>query len=90
MPAWGLLTQRSFRGLNNSLQRDSCVQYDQGITNDSCFIDRVLSSLQEFMGSNRLAFIYHRLTVPNSGAVSFASELNRFVIGSMNDSALQA
>jgi hypothetical protein len=68
----------------------SCVLYGQGITYDSRFIDRVLSSLREFMEGDELAFIYHRFIAPSSATVCFASTLNRSVTGSMNELVLQA
>lgn len=68
----------------------SCVLYGQGITYDSRFIDRVLSSLREFMEDDGLAFIYQRLVAPSSGTVCFASTLNRSVTGSMNELVQEA
>ena len=63
----------------------SCVLYGKGITNDSVFIERVLSSLREFMEDDGQSFIYQKFVAPSSRLVSFAKPLNRSVIGSMND-----
>jgi hypothetical protein len=63
----------------------STVLYGKGITNDSYFIERALSSIREFMENDGLRFLYHRLIVPSTGTVSFAKALNRSVTGSMND-----
>ncbi len=71
--------------VSNTQSLYSCVLYGKGITNDSVFIERVLSSLQEFMADDGQSFSYQRLVAPASGTVSFAKALNRSVTGSMND-----
>src|ERR1700693_1190063 len=63
----------------------STVMYGKGITNDSNFIERALSSIREFMEDDGQAFVYHRFIAPASGTVSFAKALNRSVTGSVND-----
>jgi hypothetical protein len=68
----------------------SSVLYGKGITSDSVFIERVLSSRREFMEDDGQSFIYQRFVAPSSGLVSFAKPLNRSVIGSMNDLILHA
>lgn len=63
----------------------STVMFGKGITDDSRFIERVLSSLREFSESDGQAFVYQKFIAPSSATVSFAKALNRSVTGSMND-----
>ncbi len=71
--------------LSNTKSLYSCVVYGKGITNDSVFIDRALSTIREFMESDGQAFVYQKFIAPASGTVSFSKALNRSVTGSMND-----
>jgi hypothetical protein len=71
--------------LTNTASLYSCVMYGRGITDDSRFIERVLSSLREFMEYDGQSFVYQRFIAPASATVSFAKALNRSVTGSMND-----
>ena len=71
--------------VSNTKSLYSCVLYGKGITNDCVFIERVLSSLREFMEDDGQSFIYQKFVAPSSGTVSFAKALNRSVTGSMND-----
>ena len=71
--------------LTNTESLYSCVTFGRGITNDSVFIERALSSLREFMEDDGQAFAYQKFIAPASGTVSFAKALNRSVTGSMND-----
>jgi hypothetical protein len=75
---------------SNTASLYSCVLYGKGISNDYPFIQRVLSSLREFMEDDGQSFIYQRFVAPSSGTVSFAKALNRSVTGSMNDLIGQA
>ena len=59
--------------------------YGRGITDDSRFIERALSTIREFMEDDGQSFAYQRFIAPASGTVSFAKALNRSVTGSMND-----
>ena len=63
----------------------SCVMYGKGITDDSRFIERTLSTIREFMEDDGQQFAYRKFIAPASGTVSFAKALNRSVTGSMND-----
>jgi hypothetical protein len=63
----------------------SVVMYGKGITNDSQFIDRALSSLREFMKDDGQSFVYQRFIAPASGSVQFAKALDRSVTGSINE-----
>jgi len=63
----------------------SVVMYGKGITDDSHFIDRALSSLREFMEADGLTFVYQRFVAPASGSVQFAKAANRSATGSMNE-----
>jgi hypothetical protein len=71
--------------LTNTTSLYSCVMYGKGITDDSRFIERALSTIREFMEDDGQAFAYQRFIAPASGTVSFAKALNRSVTGSMND-----
>jgi hypothetical protein len=76
--------------VSNTKALYSSVLYGKGITNDCVFIERVLSSLREFMEDDGQAFIYQKFVAPSSATVSFAKALNRSVTGSMNDLIGQA
>jgi hypothetical protein len=71
--------------LSNTKSLYSCVMYGAGITDDSRFIERALSTILEFMEDDGQAFVYQRFIAPASGTVSFAKALNRSVTGSMNE-----
>ena len=71
--------------VSNTQSLYSCVLYGKGITNDYSFIQRVLSSLREFMEDDCQSFVYQKFVVPSSNTVRFARSLNRSVTGSMND-----
>jgi hypothetical protein len=71
--------------VSNTQSLYSCVLYGKGITNEYPFIERVLSSLREFMVDDGQLMIYQRLVAPTRNAVRFAKALNRTVTGSMND-----
>jgi hypothetical protein len=76
--------------VSNTRSLYSCVLYGKGITNDCVFIERVLSSLREFMEDDGQAFIYEKFVAPASATVSFAKALDRPVTGSMNELIGQA
>jgi hypothetical protein len=57
----------------------------KGVTNDSDFIERALSSIREFLEADGQQGVYERFIAPASGLVRFAKALNRSVTGSMND-----
>jgi hypothetical protein len=71
--------------LSNTKSLYSTVMYGKGVTNDSAFIDRALSSIRAFMESNGQRAAYQRSIAPASASVRFAKALNRSVTGSMND-----
>jgi hypothetical protein len=71
--------------MSNTKSLYSCVMYGAGITDDSRFIERALSTIREFMEDDGQAFAYQRFIAPASGSISFAKALNRSVTGSMND-----
>jgi len=71
--------------LSNTKSLYSTLMYGKGITSDSQFIERALSSIREFMEDDGQTFVYHRFITPACGTVSFAKALNRSVTGSMND-----
>jgi hypothetical protein len=74
-----------FRHRDHYLRRRLSRGYGKGITNDSVFIERVLSNLREFMEADGHSFSYQKFVAPASGTVSFAKTLNRSVTGSLND-----
>jgi hypothetical protein len=71
--------------LSNTKSLYSTVLAGKGVTNDSDFIERALSSIREFMEADGQQGIYERFIAPVSGSVRFAKALNRSVTGSMND-----
>lgn len=71
--------------LSNTASLYSCVMYGAGITDDSRFIERALSTIREFMEYDGQAFVYQKFIAPASGTVSFAKSLNRKVTGSINE-----
>ncbi len=48
--------------MSNTKSLYSCVMYGAGITDDSRFIERVLSTIREFMENDGQAFAYQRFT----------------------------
>src|SRR6266478_6608336 len=70
--------------LSNTKSLYSTVMFGKGITNDSHFIKRALSSIREFMEADGQASVYDRVIAPASGTIRFAKALNRSVTGSMN------
>ena len=71
--------------VSNTRSLYSSVLYGRGITHDSLFIERVLSSLRGFMEDDGRSLIYQKFIAPSSKTVSFAKALNRSVTRSMND-----
>lgn len=71
--------------VTNTKSLYSTVLPGKGITDESTFIERALSSLREFMAADGQEGGYERLVAPVSGSVQFAKALNRSVTGSMND-----
>jgi hypothetical protein len=71
--------------LSNTGSLYSAVMYGRGITNDSQFIERALSSLREFMEGEGQEVVYRRFIAPASASVRFARALGRSVTGSMNE-----
>jgi hypothetical protein len=71
--------------LSNTKSLYSTVIYGKGVTNESQFIERALSSLREFLEEDGLGAAFERFIAPTSNTVAFAKALNRSVTGSMND-----
>ena len=71
--------------LTNTPSLYSTVIYGRGISNDSEFFNRALSSIREFMVDDGQEFIFRTFVAPAALTVRFASALNRSVTGSMND-----
>jgi hypothetical protein len=71
--------------LSNTKSLYSTVMYGKGITSDSDFIERALSSIRGFMEDDGLGVAYERFIAPASATVQLAKALNRSVTGSMND-----
>ncbi len=59
--------------------------FGKGITSNSDFIERALSSIRKFMKDESQETAYERFIAPASGTVRFAKALNRSVTGSMNE-----
>ncbi|MEZ6131174.1 MAG: hypothetical protein R3C59_21075 [Planctomycetaceae bacterium] len=71
--------------LSNTVSLYSCVMFGKGITDDSRFIERALSTIREFMEDDGQAFVYQKFIAPSSATVSFAKASNRKVTGSINE-----
>lgn len=71
--------------LSNTKSLYSTVMSGRGITDDSDFIDRALSSIRECLEAEGQGAAYDRLIAPASASVRFARALDRSVTGSMND-----
>jgi hypothetical protein len=71
--------------LTNTKSLYSTVLPGKGITDETTFVERALSSLGEFMDTDGQQGVYERLVAPVTGSVLFAKALNRSVTGSMND-----
>ena len=71
--------------LSNTKSLYSCVMYGAGITDDSRFIERALSTIREFTEDDGQAFVYQKFIAPASATIQFAKALNRKVTGSMNE-----
>ena len=76
--------------LSNTKSLYSCVMYGKGITNDSGFVERALSTIREFMQDDGQQFACRKFIAPVSGTVHFAKALNRSVMGSMKELILTA
>jgi len=76
--------------LSNTASLYSCVMYGKGITDDSRFIDRALSTIREFMEDDGQSFVYQKFIAPASATVSFSRALDRKVTGSMNELVVAA
>jgi len=76
--------------MSNTASLYSCVMYGKGITDDSRFIERALSTIREFMEDDGQAFSYQKFIAPASATVSFTKALNRSVTGSMNELIMAA
>lgn len=71
--------------VSNTKSLYATVLPGKGVTNDSDFIERALSSIREFMEEDGQGVAYERFIAPASATVQFARALNRSVTGSMND-----
>jgi hypothetical protein len=71
--------------VTNTKSLYSTVLPGKGVTDESTFIERALSSIRQFMDADGQEGVYERLVAPVSGSVQFAKSLNRSVTGSMND-----
>lgn len=71
--------------LTNTPSLYSVVMFGKGITDDSRFIERALSTIRECMEDDGQTSVYQRFIAPASGVVRFGKALNRSVTGSMND-----
>jgi hypothetical protein len=76
--------------VTNTASLYSMVMFGKGIVNDGQFLDRVISSMSEFIRDDGHVFLYKRLIMPSTGLVRFSKALNKSVIGSMNDLVFQA
>ncbi|MFM8805058.1 MAG: DUF6933 domain-containing protein [Planctomycetia bacterium] len=63
----------------------SAVLHATGVTNDSIFLNRFMTTLRDFLEADGLAFAYDRFIAPRTGDIRYASALSRSVTGSMNE-----
>ena len=68
----------------------STVMYAKGITDDTTFIDRVLTSFREFLSDDGQQFVYRTIIAPTAADGRFAKALDRAVTGSMNELIAEA
>jgi hypothetical protein len=71
--------------VTNTKSLYSTVLPAKGVTDEKTFIERALSSIQEFMDADGQEGVYEGLVAPVSGSVRLSKALNRSVTGSMND-----
>jgi hypothetical protein len=76
--------------VSNTKSLYSTVLPGKGVTNNSTFIERALSSIRQVMEADGQQGVYEQLVALSSGSVRFAKALNRSVTGSMNDMAKHA
>ena len=76
--------------LCNTASMYSCVMYGKGITDDSRFIERALTTIREFMEDDGEQFAYRKFIKTETESVTFAKALNRSVIGSINELVMAA
>lgn len=76
--------------LSNTASMYSCVMFGKGITDDSRFIERALTTIREFMEDDGEQFAYRKYIKPDGATVGFAKALNRSATGSMNELILSA
>ncbi|MEZ6059128.1 MAG: hypothetical protein R3C19_02080 [Planctomycetaceae bacterium] len=62
--------------LSNTASLYSCVTFGKGITEDSRFIDRALSTIRKFMEDDGQASVYQQFITPASATVIFAKALS--------------
>src|SRR5262245_19256889 len=82
--------RRQYILLSNTPSLYSTVLVGKGISDDSAFIARALSSIREVLEDDGKGAAYQRFIAPASATVRFARALNRSVTGSMNDLTYQA
>ena len=58
--------------MSNTASLYSCVMFGKGITDDSRFTERALTSIREFMEDDGQQFVYRKFIAPESGEVQFA------------------
>jgi len=71
--------------LSNTKSLYSTVLYGKGITNDSQFIERAVSSIKELLADEGQEIAFRRFIAPATTSVRFAKALDRSVTGSMSD-----
>ena len=76
--------------LTNTVSLYSVVLYGSAITDDSIFLQRVISNLLDNLGYDGFEFIAKRIIAKNTFKIAFSKSLNRSVTGSMNELISQA
>jgi len=68
----------------------SVVLFGRGISDDSRFLERVLSAIREQMTDDGMELAYTRLVASTTATIQYSKALNRSVTGSMNDLVVHA
>ena len=71
--------------LSNTKSLLSAVIPGEGITNDTIFSERALSSIRELLQAEEHEIAFERFIQPATASIRFAKALDRRVTGSMND-----
>ncbi len=80
-----VVARKQYVLLSNTKTLFSTVMRGDGVTNQSVFIDRALSSIRALLEAEGQRIAYERSIAPATSLVRFAKSLDRPVTGSMNE-----